>query len=146
MMGYTMRYADELRDPKEYFRDIKAAKIDEDSLDLAKQLITRKTARFDPAKFVDGYEVALKELVQAKIDHAPIPKDEAPAPQRGKVISLMDALRKSVSSVSPEEAEESEARTSSKPKKTAGKSAGITLIKSAAPAPKAHKTAKRKSA
>jgi DNA end-binding protein Ku len=96
MMAYTMRYAEELRDPKEYFRDIRKVEVDEDSLDLAKQLIKRKAARFDPKQFVDGYEVALKELVQAKIEHAPIPRDEAPAPARGKVISLMDALRKSI--------------------------------------------------
>ena len=38
MMAYTMRYAEELRDPKEYFRDIKKVEVDEDSLDLAKQL------------------------------------------------------------------------------------------------------------
>ena len=133
-MAYTMRYADELRDPKEYFRDIKPATIDEDSLDLAKQLIKRKAAKFDPSKFIDGYEVALKELVQAKIDHAPIPKDETPAPQRGKVISLMDALRKSVSSATPEEAEERSTKPRKTPAKTPDKAAGITLIKSAAPA------------
>ena len=145
MMAYTMRYAQELRDPREYFRDIKKAEFDEDSLDLAKQLIKRKAAKFDPSQFVDGYEVAVKELVQAKIEHAPIPRDEEPAPQRGKVVSLMDALRKSVQSVSPEEAEERTAAPA-KGKKTAEKTAGITLIKSGKPAPKAQKTAKRKTA
>lgn len=145
MMAYTMRYAQELRDPKEYFRDIKKAEVDEDSLDLAKQLIKRKAAKFDPSQFVDGYEVAVKELVQAKIEHAPIPKDEEPAPQRGKVVSLMDALRKSVQSVSPEEAEE-RVSAPGKVKKTAEKSAGITLIKSGKPAAKGQKVAKRKTA
>jgi DNA end-binding protein Ku len=120
MMAYTMRYAAELRDAKDYFRDIKKVDIDEDSLDLAKQLIKRKAANFDPSKFVDGYEVAVKELVQAKIDHAPIPKDQPAAPQRGKVISLMDALRKSIGDDGPEAAPE--------PKKKAAK--GITLVKS----------------
>jgi DNA end-binding protein Ku len=122
MMAYTMRYAEELRDPKDYFRDIKKVEIDEDSLDLAKQLIKRKAAKFDPSKFVDGYEVALKELVQAKIDHAPVPKDEPAAPQRGKVISLMDALRKSIGNDKPES--EPAAETKKKPVK------GITLVKS----------------
>jgi DNA end-binding protein Ku len=133
MMAYTMRYADELRDARDYFRDIKQVEVDEDSLDLARQLIKRKTAKFDPSKFIDGYEVALKELVQAKIDHAPIPKDEAPAPQRGKVVSLMDALRKSIGNDA--EAEAPAARK--KPAK------GIALVK--APA-KPQKTPKRKSA
>ena len=149
MMAYTMRYAEELRDPKEYFRDIKQVEVDEDSLDLAKQLIKRKAAKFAPDKFVDGYEVALKELVQAKIEHAPIPHDEAPAPQRGKVISLMDALRKSISSdEAPADEKPDEPDTSTR-KKPAAKASpapkGITLIKSEAAA-KPAKAAKRKSA
>jgi DNA end-binding protein Ku len=96
-MVYTMRYAAELRDPADYFRDVKQSTINTDSLDLAKELIKRKAAKFDPSEFIDGYEAAVKELVEAKLKHAPIPKDEAPAPSRGKVINLMDALRKSVS-------------------------------------------------
>ncbi len=145
MMAYTMRYAAELRDSNDYFRDIKKVEVDEDSLDLAKQLIKRRAAKFDPTKFVDGYEVALKELVQAKVDHAPIPKDEAPAPKRGNVISLMDALRKSVGSATPEDAEARSEPAASKSKKTAEK--GITLIKSGTPPAKsAAKQTKRKTA
>jgi DNA end-binding protein Ku len=98
MEAYTMRYAAELRDPADYFQDIKPMHLQADSVALAKELIKRKSSKFDPKKFVDGYEVALKELVEAKLKHAPIPRDQAPAPQRGKVINLMDALRKSVQS------------------------------------------------
>jgi DNA end-binding protein Ku len=97
MMAYTMRYAAELRDPAEYFRDVKKATVSTDSLDLAKELIQRRTAKFDSSQFVDGYEAAVKELVEAKLKHAPLPKDEVAKPQRGKVINLMDALRRSVS-------------------------------------------------
>ena len=146
MMAYTMRYAEELRDPKEYFRDIKQVEVDEDSLDLAKQLIKRKAAKFAPDKFVDGYEVALKELVQAKIEHAPIPHDEAPAPQRGKVISLMDALRKSIGSDEAPAVQKPDTSTHKKPAAKAVPAAkGITLIKSE-PEAKPAKAAKRKSA
>jgi DNA end-binding protein Ku len=96
MMAYTLRYQEELRKPAEYFSDIKKTKVDEDSLELAETLIKKRTAKFDPSKFSDGYEVALKELVEAKVKHLPIPKDEPIAPSKGKVINLMDALRKSV--------------------------------------------------
>jgi DNA end-binding protein Ku len=48
------------------------------------------------SKFEDGYEVALKELVNAKANHLPVPQDEAITPNRGSVINLMDALRRSV--------------------------------------------------
>lgn len=97
MMAYTMRYQEELRDPAEYFSEIKKVAVNEDSLELAETLIKKKAAKFDPAKFSDGYEAALKELVEAKVNHASIPKEESAAPKRGKVINLMDALRKSVS-------------------------------------------------
>lgn len=140
MMAYTMRYASELRDAKEYFRNIKSVAVDEDSLELAKQLIKRKSAKFDPKKFTDGYETALKELVQAKIDHAPIPKDEAPQKRTGKVVSLMDALRRSVDEDAQPAKKKPVAKGHAQPQK------GITLIKSSGHAAHAGKSAKRKSA
>ena len=143
MMAYTMRYQAELRDPQDYFRDIKKVEVDEDSLDLAKQLIKKKAAKFDPKQFVDGYEVALKELVQAKIDHAPIPQDEPLAAPRGKVVSLMDALRKSVASATPEDAE---SRPAAAPAKKAAAAKGIALVKSGKATKSAAKSPKRKSA
>jgi DNA end-binding protein Ku len=63
-------------------------------LGLARQLIEQKVGPFDPAMFTDRYEEALLELVKAKM------KGEEPviakAPERGKVINLMDALRQSL--------------------------------------------------
>jgi DNA end-binding protein Ku len=137
MMAYTMRYQEELRDAAEYFRDIKKVAINEDSLELAETLIKKKAAKFDPAKFVDGYEAALKELVEAKVKHAPIPKDETSAPKRGNVINLMDALRKSVSG-----GEASEGKK--KPVARVDKK-GLSLIKSSAKSATANGR-KRKSA
>ncbi len=98
MMGYTLRYQNELRNQRDYFRDLKEAEINEDSLELAEALIAKRSAKFDLSKFEDGYEVAVKELVDAKINHLPIPKDEAPRAASGKVVNLMDALRKSLGS------------------------------------------------
>jgi DNA end-binding protein Ku len=152
MMAYTMRYPEELRKPQEYFSDIKPVKVDEDSLELAETLIKKRTAPFDPAKFKDGYEVALKELVDAKLKHLPIPKDETPAPTRGKVINLMDALRKSVQGGDTEAAH---ATGKKKPPSRAAslfpdqeEKAGPTLVKSATKkaSAKAAKGSKRKSA
>lgn len=136
MMAYTMRYAAELRNPAEYFRDIKKMEVNSDSLDLAKELIKRKAGKFDPTKFVDGYEVAVKELVDAKLKHAPIPHDEAPAPARGKVINLMDALRKSINSGGKEAAASSRAEKVPEPKSESSK--GPTLVKAAAKPPAKH--------
>jgi DNA end-binding protein Ku len=97
LMAYTLRFAAELRSPATYFESINQLPITDDSLALAKELIQRKSATFDPAKFTDGYEAAVKELVAAKLKHKPIPREEPPAPRHKNVI-LIDALRKSVSS------------------------------------------------
>ena len=99
MMAYILRYADELRDAKPLFEEIKASKIDTDQLTLAKELIKRSSAKFDPKKFQDDYEAAVRELVEAKMKHLPLPKEEPP--RRGKVINLTDALRRSLSKQEP---------------------------------------------
>jgi len=130
MMAYTMRYAAELRDPAEYFAEIKKRTVDADSLALAKELIKRKAGSFDPSKFVDGYEAAVKELVDAKLKHVPLPKEEKRAAGKGKVINLMDALRKSVKGGKADEEEE----------KPAEKKRGLSLVKSAAKKSARHET------
>jgi len=99
MMAYTLRYQNELRNQADYFRDIKQPPIVADSLELAETLIARMASPLDISRFEDGYETAVKALVEAKVHHLPVPIDEAPTPQRpGNVVSLMDALRKSIGS------------------------------------------------
>jgi len=95
MMGYTLRYSKELRSPAEYFEDVKDHVVSADQLALAVELIKKGIHPFQPKKFVDDYEAALQKLVEAKLKHKPLPKEEKPA-KSTKVVSLMDALRKSV--------------------------------------------------
>ena len=95
MMAYTLRFSTELRNEREYFRDLKDVEINEESLELAETLIAKKSTKLDLSKFEDGYAVALKELIDAKINNLPVPKDEVEQP-RGNVVNLMDALRKSL--------------------------------------------------
>ena len=140
MMGYTLRYADELRDRAEYFAEIKSKAVDADQLSLAKELIQRKTAKFMADKFHDEYEAALKELVEAKVKHLPLPKDE-PVRRSAKVINLMDALRKSIKS-GDTDAEKNSAPKSSKAKSPKNK-LGPRLVK---PVAKSKSTRTRKSA
>jgi len=139
MMAYTLRYQSELRNAADYFSDIKQAEINEDALEMAEALIAKKTAKFDPAKFEDGYETAVRELVEAKIKNMPIPQDEPVRPQPAKVINLMDALRKSIGT----EAEPAAARGARKPpvseKESPGKSIG--LVKTPAKSTARRKTA-----
>jgi DNA end-binding protein Ku len=95
MMAYTLHYTEELRDPADYSRDVKQSQVREDELSMALELIKRKSAKFEPDKFTDEYEAALKEFVRAKLHKRPLPEEE-PEAKPGKVIDLMDGLRKSV--------------------------------------------------
>ena len=78
----------------EYFDEIPDEKIPKDMLELASHIVETKSGHFEPEKFEDHYEDALKELLKKKQAGEKIeaPKERAPA----KVINLMDALRRSV--------------------------------------------------
>lgn len=92
-----LRYADELREPADYFDEVPTSKPDREMVDLAVQLITKKSAAFAPEKYEDHYQTALKQLVQDKVKGRTIiaPHEEA-RPKGTNVVDLMAALKKSV--------------------------------------------------
>lgn len=94
LMGTLIRYPYEVRDEKEYFDEIQDAKVTKDMLDLAKHIVTQKTAEFEPDKFEDHYEEALTELINAKRNGKTIAAK--PRPCGENVVDLMDALKKSI--------------------------------------------------
>jgi DNA end-binding protein Ku len=96
MMGVTLRYPYEVRSAEDYFDGIEDEKVPKDMLDLAIHIVDTKKGKFDPKRFEDQYEDALKDLIEKKSKGLKI---EAPAvPSKSNVINLMDALRKSVAS------------------------------------------------
>jgi Ku protein len=95
MLGITLRYPTEWRDETEYFDDIKSPKISKDMIELASHILDSKAAHFDPSKFKDEYETALKSLVKRKAAGKPVRSAE-PEEKAGNVISLMDALKQSL--------------------------------------------------
>jgi DNA end-binding protein Ku len=129
MMAYTLRYAEELRNPADYFSEIKKANVDEDQLSLAKELIKRKAAKFAPEKFKDEYEIALRKLIDDKINNVPIQEDQ-PAPKSAKVINLMDALRQSVKAGAATEPSPAASGKKKPPARAVAESTeGISLVK-----------------
>ncbi|HEX3210410.1 MAG TPA: Ku protein [Geminicoccaceae bacterium] len=95
----TLRTADEVRDSADYFTDIQDEEPEQEMLDLAEKLIEQKSGKFDPSEFRDRYHDAVVEMVKAKIKgQEPV---LAKAPERGKVINLMDALRRSLDEAKP---------------------------------------------
>src|SRR4030095_158589 len=65
-----------------------------DMLDLATHIVETKTGEFDPKKFEDQYEDAVKELLKRRQqgEKIEVPKERTPA----KVVNLMEALRQSI--------------------------------------------------
>jgi DNA end-binding protein Ku len=104
---YTLRYAQELRDPKSALAGTKDQAVDASELSLAKQLINGKTSSFELSDYKNDYEAAVKALVEAKRKGTPLPEPEAQS-SKPKVINIMDALRSSLAE-------------SKKPKKVANK-------------------------
>jgi DNA end-binding protein Ku len=94
LLGVTLRYPYEVRKEAEYFDDIADEKIPKDMLELASHIVETKAGHFEPAKFEDRYEDALKDLIRKKQAGKPIERPERREP--AKVINLMDALRRSV--------------------------------------------------
>ena len=94
LLGITLRYPYEVRNEADYFDDIPNEKIPKDMLDLAAHIVKTKEGHFDPSKFDDRYEDALKDLIRKKQEGKPIERPERREP--AKVVNLMDALRRSV--------------------------------------------------
>ena len=95
LLGTTLRYPYELRDEQDFFDGIRSPKITKDMIELAGHILDTKAAHFDPSKFKDDYETALKALVRRKAAGKPIrteERDERPS----NVINLMDALKQSL--------------------------------------------------
>jgi DNA end-binding protein Ku len=94
IIAYTLRSHDEVRDPEEIFADIPKTKVDPAMLEIAGKIIEQKESDFDPAKFTDRYEEALRKMIAAKEKgHKPVTVEE---PEDTNVVDLMAALRASL--------------------------------------------------
>jgi DNA end-binding protein Ku len=97
-----LRYSEELRDPADYFENIPTGKPEKEMVDLAVQLIEKKSGAFNPKKFQDHYATALRELVQDKLKgHKIIAPHEEARPQGSNVVDLMEALKRSIGEPAP---------------------------------------------
>lgn len=88
----TMLYANEIRSTEDLAVD--SAKVSPKELQMAVSLVENLSDSFDPERYEDEYQVALKKVIKAKVDGAPLPK--APSAKEGKVVDLMEALRASI--------------------------------------------------
>lgn len=97
---WTLRYGDEVRDAEEYFSDIDNSKPDPKALKLIETLIEERKTEWEPALVQDPVQKRLKALIASKKRKqgkaTPKKTKETPAPTATNVVSIMDALRKSV--------------------------------------------------
>lgn len=126
MVITTLRSNSEVRDTAHYFEDLDV-EIDDELLAMAEMIIKQKTMEFDPSMFEDRYEAALMDLVKSKIaGKEPV---ISKAPEQGKVINLMDALKASIEQ-ERKPAAASKPKTKSAAKRPAAKTNSATSRKS----------------
>ena len=90
----AVRFPDEVRAAAEFFSAIGDEPVDQDELAIMEQIIARRSRKFEPGKFIDHYQAALKELIAQKL--AGKLAERPPERQPAQVINLMDALKRSL--------------------------------------------------
>jgi DNA end-binding protein Ku len=94
IVGLLLHYPYEVREPQSYFDDIPKENTPKEMLDLASHIIETMTGHFQPEKFEDRYEDALRDLIKRKKAGEEITPAKVEKP--GKKMNLMDALRASL--------------------------------------------------
>ncbi|NHK27881.1 Ku protein [Parvularcula flava] len=95
----TLRYAEEIKQSDGIFDDIPDMKLDKELLELAGELIEKKSKPFNAENFEAQYATALRELIKEKEKKGKVSHDDSESSTKSEsnVIDLMDALKKSVS-------------------------------------------------
>jgi DNA end-binding protein Ku len=95
---WTLRYGDEVRDPKDYFDGVASEDPDPEALALVESLIDKRSRPWSAKMVDDPVQARLLKLIASRKKtrkKAEAPKTRTPA-ETGNVVSIMDALRKSL--------------------------------------------------
>jgi DNA end-binding protein Ku len=99
LVMYTLRHANEIRSMEAIEElDEMPTTVKPDEVKLARQVIGTFEGDVDFTSYKDDYQVGLREIIDAKIEGREIVTPEIEAPP--KVVNLMDALRKSLDTIS----------------------------------------------
>jgi len=118
MIMYTLRHANEIRsmqaidELQDMPETVKPAEVK-----LAEQVMATFEGEVDFESYKDEYQVGLREIIDAKIEGREIVAPEVEAPP--KVVNLMDALRKSLDSISANKKKAAPIARAAEPKKRA---------------------------
>jgi len=119
LVAYTLRAHDEVKNADDFFDDIPEAKADPDMVEIAARIIGQKEAAFDPTRFHDRYDEALREMIAAK-QKGGKGVVSAPEPDDTNVIDLMAALKASLKGAASKAAPTKPAARKAAPKKKTG--------------------------
>jgi DNA end-binding protein Ku len=99
LVMYTLRHANEIRSMEaiDELTDMPAT-VKPEEVKLARQVIGTFEGDVDFQSYRDDYQMGLREIIDAKIEGREIVAQEIEAPP--KVVNLMDALRKSLDTIS----------------------------------------------
>jgi DNA end-binding protein Ku len=114
----TMLWPDEVRRPEFGFLEDEPT-VRPQELQMAESFVEAMGGDFDPDEYVDEYRTALLDVVEAKVEGAEITKAPEVAPDEGKVVDLMEALRRSVAEAKKKRGEAEDEPAAKKPAKKA---------------------------
>jgi DNA end-binding protein Ku len=90
-----MHFAQEVLDPQE-LKPAVAADLSEKEVAMAKSLIESMSSDWEPEKYADRYQEAVKEVIEAKVAQRPLATKAAPRGQPSGVIDLLAVLQESL--------------------------------------------------
>src|SRR6266853_88417 len=119
LIMYTLRHAAEIRsmDAIDELSDM-PEKVKPDEVKLAQQVMGTFEGEVSLDTYKDDYQVGLREIIDAKIEGREIVTPEVEAPP--KVVNLMEALRKSLDTISANKKKAAAVSRMAAPKKRAG--------------------------
>jgi DNA end-binding protein Ku len=122
LVMYTLHHAAEIRtiDQIDELREVRG-KASPAEMKLAKQVVESFEGELNLADYKDEYQEGLRQIIDAKVagDEIVAPEEEAPP----KVVDLMEALRRSLDSVSTGKKKTAKVEKKTAPKIVAAKSA-----------------------
>ena len=93
----TLHYAAEIKNIDTVFEDIGDEKLRPDLIEMARELITKKTSEFEPTRYKNHYAEALRALVDEKIKTGKVVSvDDDKDESASTVVDFMEALKRSV--------------------------------------------------
>ncbi len=126
-----MHFPKEIVDLSE-FKNPAEKKLGKSELNMAKELISGMTEKWDPEQYNDDYHEALEKLIEEKIEHGDKAEPKpAKKPKPTNVVDLVSVLRESLQQTGKSSSKPAK-KTSQRPSKTKSHSRRAATHKKAA--------------